>query len=164
MPIDHIGLLGVGDVDLRARRAHIFSVRTRCHIASVWHMLTHPVHRIRLMKEARVSSNDLKFYIDGAWVKPALPRQIDVINPATETPAGSISLGSEIDVDGAVAAARRAFESYSQVSLAERMALLARIIEQYECRIPEIAEAVTAEMDPRQGSPAAFMQARRFPC
>ena len=47
-----------------------------------------------------MSSNDLKFYIDGAWVKPALPRQIDVINPATETPAGSISLGSEIDVDG----------------------------------------------------------------
>jgi aldehyde dehydrogenase (NAD+) len=108
------------------------------------------------MKEVCVSSNDLKFYIDGAWVKPALPRQIDVINPATETPAGSISLGSEIDVDGAVAAARRAFESYSQLSLAERMALLARIIEQYERRIPEIAEAVTAEM----GSPAGF--ARSF--
>ena len=90
-------------------------------------------------------------------MKPALLRQIDVINPATETPAGSISLGSEIrGVDGAVAAARRAFESYSQVSLAERMALLARIIEQYERRIPEIAEAVTAEM----GSPAGF--ARSF--
>ena len=39
-------------------------------------------------------SNNLKFYIDGAWVDPIEPRSIDVINPATEESAATISLGS----------------------------------------------------------------------
>ena len=56
----------------------------------------------------------LKFYIDGAWVDPAELRTLDVINPATEAPAGRIALGGEEDVNRAVAAARRAFASYSR--------------------------------------------------
>ena len=54
-------------------------------------------------------SNHLKFYIDGAWVEPAVAKTLDVINPATEEPIAKISLGSAEDVDRAVAAARRAF-------------------------------------------------------
>ena len=52
-----------------------------------------------------------KFYIDGQWVEPAAPKSLDVINPATEGVAGVISLGSRADVDRAVAAAQRAFET-----------------------------------------------------
>ena len=55
----------------------------------------------------------LKFYIDGQWVDPIEPKTMDVINPATEEVAGRISIGSAADVDIAVAAAKRAFESYS---------------------------------------------------
>ena len=54
-----------------------------------------------------------KFYIDGRWVDPVAPRTLDVINPADEKPFATISLGSAADVDKAVAAARRAFETYS---------------------------------------------------
>ena len=74
-------------------------------------------------------SNHLKFYINGAWVDPATPRTLDVINPATEEPFTRISIGSTADVDRAVAAARTAFPKYSQTSKAERVALLKRIVD-----------------------------------
>lgn len=94
----------------------------------------------------------LDFYIDGCWVKPAVPRTLDVINPATEEVAGRISLGSGADVDVAVAAARRAFASFSQTSKRQRLELLREILRQYEKRFDEFAEAITEEM----GSPVWF--------
>ena len=57
-----------------------------------------------------------QFYIGGAWVDPVEPKEFQVINPATETAAGVISMGSAKDVDRAVAAARRAFDSYSRTT------------------------------------------------
>lgn len=87
-----------------------------------------------------------KFYIDGAWVDPAAPHDLDVINPATEAVAGIISLGSEADADRAVAAAVRAFPAYSRTSRAERLELLGAIAAEYQRRMPEIAAAVTEEM------------------
>src|SRR5215469_12209664 len=56
----------------------------------------------------------LKFYIDGKWVDPVTPKTEEVINPANEEPFAKISLGSKADVDKAVAAARRAFETFSR--------------------------------------------------
>jgi len=50
-----------------------------------------------------------QFYIDGAWVDPVEAKEFQVINPATETAAGVISMGTAKDVDRAVAAARRAY-------------------------------------------------------
>jgi aldehyde dehydrogenase (NAD+) len=91
-------------------------------------------------------SNNLKFYINGAWVAPAAPRQLDVINPATEEAFTQISIGSEADVNRAVAAAKAAFPKFSLTSKAERVALLKRIIAGYKARIEDIAQAVSAEM------------------
>ena len=103
-----------------------------------------------------MSSHRLQFYIDGAWVDPLSPRELEVINPATETSAGAVSLGSEADVDRAVLAARGAFDGFARTSRAERIDLFEAIIAAYTPRIPEIAEVVTTEM----GSPAGF--ARSF--
>ena len=64
--------------------------------------------------------DNLQFYINGEWVDPVTPKTLDVINPATEEPLGKISLGSDSDVDKAVAAAKAAFESYSQTTIDER--------------------------------------------
>jgi aldehyde dehydrogenase (NAD+) len=94
----------------------------------------------------------LKFYVDGQWVEPASPRTLDVVNPATEQVAGRISLGASEDVDRAVAAARRAFASFSLSPRAERLELLRRILEEYEARFDEVAAAITEEM----GAPAWF--------
>ncbi|MEO8316604.1 MAG: aldehyde dehydrogenase family protein, partial [Pseudomonadota bacterium] len=86
------------------------------------------------------------FYINGKWSPPAAPRIFDVQNPATEQVIAQISLGSQADADRAVAAARAAFESFSQTTPAERVALLERIVTEYNRRAPDLANAVTAEM------------------
>ncbi len=81
-----------------------------------------------------------QFYIDGAWVDPAEAKEFKVVNPATEEVAGIISLGGPKDVERAVAAARRAFDSYSRTSPAERLALLERVLGAYNAHYDEIAE------------------------
>lgn len=91
-----------------------------------------------------------KFYIDGQWVDPATPKDFKVINPATEEPAGVISMGSAADVDRAVAAARRAFDSFSQTTREERRGLLETILKIYKKRYADVANAIREEM----GAPA----------
>ena len=95
-----------------------------------------------------------KFYINGKWVDPVTPKTLDVINPATEAVAGRISMGSAADVDAAVRAARAAFASYSQTTVAERIALLEAIINEYKKRYADMAAAITEEM----GAPAMLSQ------
>lgn len=87
-----------------------------------------------------------KFFIDGAWVRPAGRRELEVINPATETAIGKILLGTAEDVDLAVRAARQAFESFSQTTREERIALLERIIKIFKMNMPRLAEAISDEM------------------
>jgi aldehyde dehydrogenase (NAD+) len=100
-----------------------------------------------------------QFYIDGQWVAPAGGSLIDVINPATEEAVATIAAGGAADVDRAVAASRRAFESYSQTSREERLDLLGRIVSIYRKRTDELAEAISAEM----GAPLAFARERHVP-
>ena len=87
-----------------------------------------------------------QFYIDGRWVDPVVPRTLDVINPSTEQPIAQISLGSKVDVDQAVKAARRAFESFSHTSREERVALLEKVLEVYKQRADDVAQAISLEM------------------
>src|SRR6187551_2891000 len=82
--------------------------------------------------------NRMQFYIDGAWVDPAVKKSTLVVNPATEEAMYEIALGSKADVDKAVAAAKRAFETYSQTSREERVALLSKVIEIYKTRMKDI--------------------------
>jgi aldehyde dehydrogenase (NAD+) len=101
----------------------------------------------------------LEHYIDGAWVASQGGVRHAVIDPATEQPCTEITLGTPADVDAAVAAARTAFESFSQTSVAERAALLERIIAEYKKRIPDLAQAVSSEM----GAPIGFAMAAQVP-
>ena len=101
----------------------------------------------------------LKFYIDGRWVAPAAPKTLEVINPATEAVAGRISLGAQADVDSAVAAARKAFKTWSLTSREDRLALLQRIVEEFGKRVGDMAEAITEEM----GAPAWLAQGTQAP-
>ena len=101
----------------------------------------------------------LKFYIDGQWVAPVEPRTLDVIDPATEEPIGRISLGSAADVDRAVAAARRAFESFGRSTREERIALLERIMAAYQARLDDLADTISREM----GAPMWLAKAAQAP-
>ena len=96
----------------------------------------------------------MKFYIDGAWVDPAVKKSTPVVNPATEEAMYEVALGSKADVDKAVAAARRAFETWSQTSREERVALLTNIMAVYKTRMKDLGAAVSDEM----GAPLPFAE------
>ena len=87
-----------------------------------------------------------QFYINGKWVDPVQPSKLQVINPATEKSVGEISVGSALDIDNAVTAARSAFKSFSKTSIRERVELLSEIRNIYKKRFNEIAEAIMTEM------------------
>jgi aldehyde dehydrogenase (NAD+) len=87
-----------------------------------------------------------QFYIDGKWVAPTTPNDFPVTNPANEDHVAVISLGTAADVDKAVAAARKAFETFGETTPAERLDLLNRIIAAYQAHYDELVESVTTEM------------------
>ncbi|MGY4396723.1 aldehyde dehydrogenase (NAD+) [Sphingomonas sp. UYAg733] len=101
----------------------------------------------------------LKHYIDGAWVDSEGGKRHEVIDPSTEQPVSEITLGTQADVDKAVAAAKKAFASYSQTSVEERIALLGRVIEEYKARMPDLAAATSEEM----GAPIGFATMAQAP-
>ena len=94
----------------------------------------------------------LKNYIDGAWVDSIGGTRHAVISPSTEEPCSEISIGTAADVDAAVAAARRAFETFSQTTVEERVALIGRISDEYKKRIADFGESMAMEM----GAPVSF--------
>ncbi len=86
------------------------------------------------------------FYINGEWVAPAAANDLAVINPSTEEQCAVISLGGQADTDAAVAAARAAFDDWSQTPKEERAALVRKLGEIYEARKEEMAQAMSMEM------------------
>jgi aldehyde dehydrogenase (NAD+) len=100
-----------------------------------------------------------KFYIDGKWVDPTKNHDFTVINPANEEAIATISFGSAADVDRAVTSAKRAFETYSEVSVEARLALLRRIIEVYKSKMEEMATTISQEM----GAPIALSRKAQAP-
>ncbi|MEP2989074.1 MAG: aldehyde dehydrogenase family protein [Parasphingorhabdus sp.] len=98
-------------------------------------------------------------YIDGQWVDSMGGATHQVINPATEEPGTKITMSTAADVDTAVAAAKEAFKTYSQTTREERLALLGRIVEEYQKRMPEIAASLAVEM----GAPVSLGNAAQAP-
>ena len=87
-----------------------------------------------------------KFYIDGAWVPPNSPSDLEILDPSTEEVCAIISLGGSEDVDAAVAAASRAIVEWSNAPVSERIAFGERIFETFLARSDEMAEAISLEM------------------
>ncbi len=104
-------------------------------------------------------SHHRQFYINGQWVEPKGQGTVDVVNPATEEAVATIALGNHEDVDLAVSAARKAFESYAQTSREERIALLEKIIAVFQKRMGDVAEAISQEM----GAPAKLSKMAQAP-
>ncbi|HEY0072205.1 MAG TPA: aldehyde dehydrogenase family protein [Chloroflexia bacterium] len=73
-------------------------------------------------------------FIDGEWVEPGSGKYFDSQNPATGKPLAKVALGTANDVDRAVAAARRAFESWSTTPghvRARYMYAIARLLQKH---------------------------------
>ena len=90
-----------------------------------------------------------KFYINGEWVSPVKDEKINIINPSDESVIGTLNVGSQLDIDNAVEAAKTAFSSYARTNVDERLDLLKEIRNQFKNRFEDFVEAITKEM----GSP-----------
>ena len=100
-------------------------------------------------------NNLRKFYIDGQWVEPLESRDLPVENPATGEQVATTVLGGSADVERAIAAARGAFEGFSQTAREQRLEMMERLLACYMARYDEVAEAITLEM----GAPVSFSKA-----
>ncbi len=98
------------------------------------------------MGKTRRMRDYTNIYIDGAWVPSDGTGTIEVINAGTEQVMGSIPEGTASDVDKAVAAARRAFDSWSGTPVEERQKYMVRLNEALQARSPEIAEVIAGEV------------------
>ena len=87
-----------------------------------------------------------QFYINGAWVDPIEGRDHHVIDPSTEEPCAVISLGGQADTDAAVAAAKAAFPSWMATPASDRIDLVEKLLEVYNARQEEMAQAISLEM------------------
>ncbi|MBD9638871.1 aldehyde dehydrogenase family protein [Ensifer sp. ENS07] len=87
-----------------------------------------------------------RLFIDGEWVQPFVSRVVELSDPSTDTPFARVAMGGAVDVDRAVAAARRAFTTFSQTTVAERLALFDRIIAAYEARMDQLSAVIAEEM------------------
>jgi len=100
------------------------------------------------------------FYINGAWVPPVAAHDHNVIDPSTEDVCAVISLGDQADTDAAVAAASAALPSWSALTPETRAGYVRGILEQYEARVEEMAEAISLEM----GAPIDMARSSQAPC
>jgi len=93
-----------------------------------------------------------KLYIDGRWVTPSGSKTTDVISASTEEVIGRVPKGDANDVNTAVAAARRAFETWSLTPAAERAAFLKKIQDGMKARMDDFARTIAGEV----GMPLKF--------
>lgn len=96
-------------------------------------------------------------YIDGAWVAGEGEKLVDVLNPATEASLAKLRLASGQQVESAIAAARRAYDSgpWRDVSPRDRSLLLHQLTDLLEARREEFVDLIISEI----GSPIALAQA-----
>jgi aldehyde dehydrogenase (NAD+) len=93
-----------------------------------------------------IPANMLKFYINGQWVDPLSKNRMGVENPATEEIVCEVAMGSAEDADRAILAARAAFDGWTYRPVAERIALVKRILEVYNDRYEDFAQVMSTEM------------------
>ncbi len=87
------------------------------------------------------------FWIDGAWSTPAAPQRIDVVNASTGQPVATVPQAGEADVDAAVDAARRAFDTgdWATRSPQERAKAMLSLAEALDRRGEGTAQAVSTQ-------------------
>ena len=87
-----------------------------------------------------------RFYINGEWVKSSSSELIEIENPSSEEIIGTISSGTQEDINAAVSSAKNAFQSFAFSSKDERVSLLEEIIKNYEASSEDLAVCISEEM------------------
>jgi len=84
-------------------------------------------------------------YIDGAFVESHGREVMDSINPTNGKVIGRVTLGDEQDARHAIAAAKRAFESFAHTTKEERSAILRRLHQVTQARTDDLVGAMVEE-------------------
>jgi len=100
-----------------------------------------------------------QFYINGGWVNPSEPHDLEVINPSTEEACAVVSLGGDSDTNAAVAAARAAFDPWMTTAKDTRLGLIEKLLEVYNTRAEDMAQAISLEM----GAPIDLARQQQVP-
>ncbi len=88
---------------------------------------------------------EYKLYIGGEWTDAEGGRTFETVCPATGEPIAKVASASPADVDRAVKAAEKAFESWKDTSPLERAALLNRIADIIEENLDYLAMVETID-------------------
>jgi succinate-semialdehyde dehydrogenase/glutarate-semialdehyde dehydrogenase len=94
---------------------------------------------------------DTRLLIDNQWVDAANGKTLDVLNPATGQPIGKVACASTVDLDRALAAAQRGFQTWRKTSAHDRSAVMRRAAALLRERADSVARLMTQE----QGKPLA---------
>ncbi|MCL4743967.1 MAG: NAD-dependent succinate-semialdehyde dehydrogenase [Burkholderiaceae bacterium] len=89
---------------------------------------------------------DLCLYIDGEFIRGGGRKEQDILNPATGQPIAKLPHATREDLDRALAAAQRAFESWKKSSPIERAKVLRKVAELSRERAAEIGRNITLDM------------------
>jgi aldehyde dehydrogenase (NAD+) len=87
-----------------------------------------------------------QFYINGEWVEPLSTDTISLVDPYTLQEALVCAMGNEADTNRAVEAAKRAFPSWSQSHVEERLSLIERVIAEMSLRHEHLAVSLAKGM------------------
>ena len=87
----------------------------------------------------------INHWVGGAEFEGTSDRLADVFNPALGVATKQVRLASTGDLDSAVAVAKKAFESWSTMSMTKRVAILFSFRELLQARKHELAEIITSE-------------------
>jgi succinate-semialdehyde dehydrogenase/glutarate-semialdehyde dehydrogenase len=104
--------------------------------------------------DAARTYTDTQLLIDGEWVDAEGGKTIDVLNPATGKPIGTVAHASTKDLDRALASVQKGFEAWRKMPANERAAVMRKAAGLLRERAPQIARLLTQE----QGKP--FAEAR----
>src|SRR5262252_6658475 len=95
--------------------------------------------------------SNVNLFIDGAWKPAVAGKTLSVLNPATGEPIGTVAHAEKADLDLALAAAQKGFETWRKVSAHERYRLMRKAADILRSRAGDIATMMTME----QGKPLA---------
>ncbi len=108
---------------------------------------------------ATATLTKLKNFIDGELVDAADGETEPVLNPATGEPIAEAPISGPEDVDRAVGAARRAFETWSRTTPRERSERLLALAQLFDDHAEELAAIESAEA----GKPIAMAREEEMP-
>lgn len=91
------------------------------------------------------TAKDYQLWIDNTWTPAETSQRISVVDPATEAVVGSVPVASPADIERAIAAAKRAFPAWRDLSADARVEMLHLAARKMRDAAPSLAHTLSLE-------------------